>query len=83
MFDTMSNGMFLDAEFGMGVWTRHVTEDGRVFYYNMKRNVSKWEYEFTDSTNTTNMNDFSVKKQVKLSVEQIICRSNNPLIHKL
>lgn len=46
----MSNGMFLDTEMGMGIWTRHTTEDGRVYYYNMKRNQSKWEYEFMENS---------------------------------
>lgn len=32
----------------MGVWTRHVSDDGRVFYYNMKRNESRWAYEFQE-----------------------------------
>ena len=45
----MSNGMFLDAEAGMGIWTRHSTKDGKVYYYNMKRNVSRWEYQFMDT----------------------------------
>ena len=29
----------------MGIWTRHVTEDGKVYYYNMKRQESRWDYE--------------------------------------
>lgn len=41
--------MFLDAEAGMGIWTRHSTKDGKVYYYNMKRNVSRWEYQFMDT----------------------------------
>lgn len=41
----MSTGMFLDGEAGMGIWTRHVTEDGKVYYHNMKRQESRWDYE--------------------------------------
>ena len=41
----MSTGMFLDGEAGMGIWTRHVAEDGKVYYYNMKRQESRWDYE--------------------------------------
>ena len=47
----MSNskiGMFLDSEVGMGIWTRHVSDDGKVYYYNMKRNESRWAYEFQE-----------------------------------
>ena len=44
--------MFLDTEPGMGIWTRHTTEDGRVFYYNMKRDRSKWESDFQHEMHT-------------------------------
>ena len=43
--------MFLDTEPGMGIWTRHETEDGKVFYYNMKRDQSKWESDFQNESN--------------------------------
>ena len=43
----MSFPMFLDAEPGMGIWTKHQTEDGKTFYFNMKRNESRWESEFS------------------------------------
>lgn len=56
--------MFLDTEMGMGIWTRHVTDDGRVFYFNMKRNQSKWEYEFADSTSTQSTIEFLNQKAV-------------------
>ena len=58
--------MFLDAEYGMGIWTRHVTDDGRVFYYNMKRNMSKWEYEFMDASNTTTTNESAMNNTVRM-----------------
>lgn len=48
----MSAPMFLDTEPGMGTWTRHTTEDGRVFYYNMKRDRSKWESDFQHEMHT-------------------------------
>ena len=48
----MSAPMFLDTEPGMGIWTRHTTEDGRVFYYNMKRDKSKWESDFQHEMHT-------------------------------
>ena len=44
----MSCPMFLDVEPGMGIWTRHQTEDGKVYYYNMKRNESRWESDFSN-----------------------------------
>ena len=40
--------MIYDKEEGMGIWTKHTTEDGKVFYYNMQRNESRWEYEFDE-----------------------------------
>lgn len=48
----MSVPMFVDTEPGMGIWTRHTTEDGRVFYYNMKRDKSKWESDFQNEMHT-------------------------------
>ena len=54
--------MFLDTEPGMGIWTRHQTEDGKVYYYNMKRNESRWESDFSndqqqaDNTKSENTN---------------------------
>ncbi|KAK8799528.1 hypothetical protein WA158_006077 [Blastocystis sp. Blastoise] len=42
----MSNGFFLDTESGKGIWTPHYTQDGHLYYYNMMRNESRWDYEF-------------------------------------
>lgn len=49
--------MFLDTETGMGIWTRHETEDGKVFYYNMKRDQSKWESDFQNESNTVKQSE--------------------------
>ena len=70
----MSNGMFLDKEMGMGIWTRHISNDGRVFYYNMKQNKSKWEYEFMDGSSQSSINQTTNSNTVLF----ILCR-NDPI----
>ena len=59
--------MFIDKEPGMGIWTRHCTDDGRVYYYNMMRNESKWEYEFYESTENTLETDMAMRNNVNTS----------------
>lgn len=31
---------------GNGLWTAHYTPEGKIYYYNMKLNQSKWVEEF-------------------------------------
>lgn len=61
----MSAPMFLDTEPGMGIWTRHTTEDGRVFYYNMKRDKSKWESDFQHEMHTECTENKSMENAVR------------------
>lgn len=61
----MSAPMFLDTEPGMGIWTRHTTEDGRVFYYNMKRDRSKWESDFQHEMHTECTENKSMENAVR------------------
>ena len=62
----MSAPMFLDTEPGMGIWTRHTTEDGRVFYYNMKRDKSKWESDFQNEIDTEQKNSSLMEHAVRI-----------------
>lgn len=48
----MNNGFFLDSEKGQGIWTPHYTDQGQLYYYNMKKGISKWGYEFGINTET-------------------------------
>ena len=64
----MSAPMFLDTEPGMGIWTRHTTEDGRVFYYNMKRDKSKWESDFQHEMHTEQTESNSMENAVGVAL---------------
>lgn len=45
----MNQYFYLDATQGNGFWTIHYTQNGQIYYYNMKTNESKWSEDFQKS----------------------------------
>ncbi|KAK8816272.1 hypothetical protein WA556_001217 [Blastocystis sp. ATCC 50177/Nand II] len=76
----------------MGIWTRHTTEDGRVFYYNMKRDRSKWESDFqhemhtecTENKSMDNANrDGSIKSNMKVESGEMMTGMDERAIEQM